>query len=173
MSAIINKPDSEKKIEGYLAVYNKHSRPITERGQTFLEIISTGAFKPALKRGNEIVLTLNHDFNRVLASTKDGSLKLFEDTYGLRFVAYVTNELARNVHELSARGNAVYCSFTFQTFDTEYIEYYDEKRGYPVKRINSFSKIYEGAILDAKTYPAYPHGTSASARSLSGQLEPN
>ena len=75
-------------VSGYINAVERNSKPISERVggkiRTFLERIKAGAFRTSLKRNANIPILLNHDPNRVLASTSDGSAVLEEDNIGLR-----------------------------------------------------------------------------------------
>lgn len=79
-------------ISGYVNVPGRESRPVmTPRGKV-IEVIEQGAFSDAIKRAGEVKMLLDHNENRSLASTKDGTLKLREDEIGLRAESVVTDE---------------------------------------------------------------------------------
>ena len=67
---------------GYAAVFNSDSEPLP-----FIERIAPGAFANSLSSRNEIKMFVNHDTTRVLASKRAGTLRLSEDTHGLRVEA--------------------------------------------------------------------------------------
>lgn len=68
------------KIRGLAAPFNSISRPIG----TFREIIAPGAFKKTLRENRaEIKALWNHNTGQVLASARNGSLKLRETELGL------------------------------------------------------------------------------------------
>ena len=67
---------------GYAAVFNSDSEPLP-----FIERIAPGAFANSLGSRNEIKMFVNHDTTRVLASKRAGTLRLSEDTHGLRVEA--------------------------------------------------------------------------------------
>ena len=70
-------------ITGYVNAIERYSKPIREnlRGQirTFIERIKAGVFRTALKRNDDVKVLLNHDYNREVATTKDGSAKPIEE----------------------------------------------------------------------------------------------
>ena len=100
-------------ISGYVNAVERYSKPITDslRGkvQTFVERIKAGAFHNALRR-NEVKVLLNHDNDRELATTKDGSAKLEEDNIGLRADVVITD---KEVVEKAKNGQLVGWSFGF------------------------------------------------------------
>jgi phage head maturation protease len=71
-------------VRGYACVFDTWSSPITENGVTFRERISSGAFRLA---GATIQATVNHHERTLFASTLDGSLSFWQDSYGLAFSA--------------------------------------------------------------------------------------
>lgn len=79
-------------LDGYVNVVGRDSRPvITPRGRC-IEQIEPRAFEKALERAENVDLLLNHDKDRKLGSTKEGSINLFEDNIGLRAIATVTDK---------------------------------------------------------------------------------
>jgi HK97 family phage prohead protease len=94
---------------GYAAVFNAPSEPLP-----FIERIAPGAFKRSLKARNDIKLLWNHDTGAVLGSTRAGTLKLEEDSYGLRVTAVLPDtNLGRDVRTLVQRGDVNAMSFGF------------------------------------------------------------
>lgn len=79
-------------ISGYVNVPGRQSRPVmTKRGKV-IEVIEQRAFQKAIDSAKEGVrMLLDHNPDRVLASTADKSLKAFEDEIGLRAEAIVTD----------------------------------------------------------------------------------
>jgi HK97 family phage prohead protease len=94
---------------GYAAVFNSPSEPLP-----FTERISPGAFKRSLKARNDIKLLYNHDSGAVLGSTRAGTLKLEEDSHGLRVTAVLPpTTLGKDVRTLVQRGDVNAMSFGF------------------------------------------------------------
>jgi HK97 family phage prohead protease len=94
---------------GYAAVFNSPSEPLP-----FIERIAPGAFKRSLKARNDIKLLWNHDTGAVLGSTRAGTLKLEEDSYGLRVTATLPpTSLGNDVKVLVQRGDVNAMSFGF------------------------------------------------------------
>ena len=67
---------------GYASVFNEPSQPLP-----FIEYVKPGAFKRSLSSRNRMMLLWNHDTSNPLASTRNGSLKLEEDSRGLKVTA--------------------------------------------------------------------------------------
>jgi uncharacterized protein len=94
---------------GYAAVFNSPSEPLP-----FIERIAPGAFKRSLKARNDIKLLWNHDTGSVLGSTRAGTLKLEEDSHGLRVTAMLPEtSLGKDVRTLVQRGDVSAMSFGF------------------------------------------------------------
>ena len=98
-------------VEGYAAVYNQE----TVIAGLFREVIRPGAFRSALKRGDDVTLNINHNDNFLLARTSSGTLELREDDKGL----FIRSELdpadpdvARLVPKMK-RGDLSEMSFAF------------------------------------------------------------
>lgn len=83
-------------FEGYAALFNSDSEPLP-----FIERIAPGAFKRSLQSRNEVKLLWNHDAGEPLASVRGGTLKLVEDSRGLKVQATLANTTrGRDVAEL-------------------------------------------------------------------------
>ncbi len=94
---------------GYAAVWNSASEPLP-----FIERIKQGAFKRSLQSRNEIKLLWNHDAGQILGSLRAGTLRLFEDNYGLRVEADLPDtQLGRDTAALLKRGDVNSMSFGF------------------------------------------------------------
>lgn len=79
-------------ISGYVNVPGRESRPVlTPRGKV-IEIIEQRAFARAIERSGGINMLLDHNREKVLASTSDGTLLVHEDEVGLRAESVVTDE---------------------------------------------------------------------------------
>ena len=146
-------------VTGYVNAVERLSKPIcsTLHGKitTFLERIKAGVFRSALKRNDEVFVLLNHDAERVLASTKEGTAKLEEDNIGLRAEITITD---KEVVQKAREGKLTGWSFGFIANDDEVrVEGENE-----VRTVNDMELI-EVSILDDTKSPAY-YGTSIEAR---------
>jgi len=83
-------------FEGYASVFNQPSEPLP-----FTEIVKPGAFKRSLQSRNRMMLLWNHDTSNPLASTRNGSLQLVEDDFGLKVRATLPQTtLGKDIAEL-------------------------------------------------------------------------
>ena len=146
-------------ISGYVNAVERLSKPIREtlhgKIRTFLERIKAGVFRTALKRNKNVLVLLNHDNNRVLASTEDGNAILEEDNIGLRAEITITDEeVVRKAREGKLSG----WSFGFIANDDEITT-----EGNDEIRTVTDMELLEVSILDETKAPAY-YGTSIESR---------
>ena len=147
-------------ISGYVNAVERFSKPIRGnlRGkvQRFIEKIKAGVFKTALKRNDKVEVRLNHDAERVLANTQDGTAILEEDNIGLRAVVTITDA---EVIAKAKNNELVGWSFGFYTNSDEV----DESGEMPTRSVSDIDLV-EVSILDNTKSPAY-YGTSIETRS--------
>lgn len=146
----------QAEIEGYVNAVERKSKPLRSRMGEFVERICKGAFKRAIDRNDDIKLLLNHDWNRELGGTKDGSLELTEDNIGLKARATITDP---DVIEKARNGDIVGWSFGFKDRD---VDRHDEN-GIPTRDVRDLD-LYEVSLLDRTKTPAYD-GTLVTVRS--------
>ena len=146
-------------ITGYVNAVERLSKPIREtlhgKVRTFLERIRAGAFRDALKRNDEVLVLLNHDNNRVLASTKGGTAVLEEDNIGLRAEITITDS---EVVQKAREGKLTGWSFGFIANDDEL-----SNEGNTEIRTVTSMELREVSILDDTKAPAY-YGTLIETR---------
>ena len=146
-------------ITGYVNAVERLSKPIREtlhgKIRTFLERIKAGVFRTALKRNKNVLVLLNHDMNRVLASTEDGNAVLEEDNIGLRAEITITDE---EVVTKAREGRLSGWSFGFIANEDEL-----SAEGKDEIRTVTDLELLEVSILDDTKAPAY-YGTSIEAR---------
>lgn len=146
-------------ISGYVNAVERLSKPIREtlhgKIRTFLERIKSGVFRTALKRNDNVLVLLNHDNNRVLASTKDGNAILDEDNIGLRAEITITD---KEVVQKAREGKLSGWSFGFIANNDEL-----STEGNDEIRTVTDMDLLEVSILDDTKTPAY-YGTSIEAR---------
>lgn len=135
-------------LEGYAAVVEAHAK-IAD----FEEVIARGAFTETLKSGDKLAL-VDHNPSQLLARTRNGSLKLAEDTRGLHFsIDLPKTTLADDVLALAEAGSLGGASFGF-------IAVRDRWTG----NLRTLEAIDLREISVVSAWPAYPE-TSVSARS--------
>lgn len=143
------------KIVGYAARFND----ITEIGGMFREKILPGAFRDSIA-ACDVRALFNHDPNRVLGRTANGTLVLAEDEFGLRYeITPPDTQDARDVMALLERGDVSGSSFSFalESGDSEW----DDDPEMPTRTIKRVAALFD---VGPVTYPAYPT-TTAGARS--------
>ena len=145
-------------ITGYVNAVERLSKPIREtlhgRVRTFLERIKAGVFRTALKR-NKVLVLLNHNPERVLASTDDGNAILEEDNIGLKADITICD---REVVQKAREGKLSGWSFGFIANDDELTT-----EGNDEIRTVTDMELLEVSILDETKSPAY-YGTSIESR---------
>lgn len=152
----------EMALEGYAASFNCLSQDLGG----FREMLKPGCFSRSLKEGADVKCTMNHDPNLLLGRVKNGSLKVSEDSYGLKFRCEldVASATARELHTAVRSGLIDECSFAFTLPDggDEWDESVDENgKRFARRSVRNCDLIDVSAV----TYPAYDKGTGVSARS--------
>lgn len=135
-------------LEGYAAVFEQRARIVD-----FDEMIARGAFADTLKAGDKLAL-VDHDTAKLLGRTRNGSLRLAEDTRGLHFeIALPKTSLADDVLALADAGSLGGASFGF-------IPTREAWQG----NLRTLQAIDLREISIVSAWPAYPQ-TSVTARS--------
>lgn len=136
---------------GYAAKFNSRS----ENLGGFVETIEPGAFRRTLQSRNDVKLLVNHDTGRVLASTRSGTLRLSEDSVGLKVEADLPNTTdGRDMAELLRRGDLSSMSFGFNVIK-------DAWSSDGTERTLKSVRLFETSIV---AFPAY-QATEAAVRS--------
>ena len=136
---------------GYAAKFNSRS----ENLGGFVETIEPGAFRRTLQSRNDVKLLVNHDTGRVLASTRSGTLRLSEDSVGLKVEADLPNTTdGRDMAELLRRGDLSSMSFGFNVIK-------DSWSSDGTERTLKSVRLFETSIV---AFPAYM-ATEAAVRS--------
>ena len=149
-------------IDGYVNAVERNSKPLNERGVTFIERIRAGAFKKAIARAQDIRLLLNHNAERDLGGIKDGNLELEEDNIGLRASTEITDP---EVIDEARKGNLTGWSFGFT--DNVVTQLQDSETGLPLRQVDDLN-LFEVSLLTKDKSPAYA-GTLVSVRSQDGE----
>lgn len=139
-------------ISGYVNAVGRDSRLIPDRRGAFVEQVEPGTFRRALSRGKPVELRLNH--RRVIGSTADGSLSLYEDAIGLHAEAVVTDpEVMEKARRKELRG----WSFGFRAPKDQW------QSTDPPRRFLQDLDLTEVSLIDQSMTPAYV-GTLVEAR---------
>lgn len=155
--------DDGLRFSGYAAVFDA----VADLGD-FTEEIRRGAFRKALAQGDNIPLTWDHDDRMPpLATTRGGTLRLTEDTRGLRVEADLDADhyMTPTLRSMIRRGDVSGMSFGFVAGRGNSL--IEERNGRPHRALTNFKKI-----LDVCTTwrPAYD-GTSAEIRSALAEIQ--
>lgn len=146
-------------VTGYVNAVERYSKPIRAnlRGkmQRFIEKIKAGAFKTALQRNGTVKVLLNHNPERELANTQNGTAILEEDNIGLRAEVTITDA---EVVEKAKNHKLIGWSFGFYSNADDV-----DENGSLTKRTVNDMDLIEVSILDDTKSPAY-YGTSIEMR---------
>lgn len=148
---------SEGKLYGYAALFDSLSEDLGG----FREIIRPGAFADSLRDYPDVRALAQHDSRMVLGRTKNGTLKLEEDSRGLRVEITPPNTSAgRDIVELVRRGDIDAMSFAFEVTDPrdEEVDYTGELPTRILRRV----RLFEVSLV---TFPAYAD-TQVALRSI-------
>ena len=144
-------------LDGYVNAVARDSRPmLDENGEKFVEQISPKTFQRAVEKNDDILCLLNHEHSRILGSTKDGNIELFEDNIGLRAICKITDsEVIEKAKENKLRG---------WSFGFEAVKEHEEpiKEGLKRRFIDEMN-LAEVSIIDERKIPCYV-GTSIETR---------
>ena len=152
-------------ISGYVTSVERWSKPLLANCggmiQRCIEKIKAGAFETALKRNNNVKVLLNHNKDRELANTLDGTAKLEEDNIGLRAEVTITDA---EVVEKARKHKLVGWSFGFYGNSVEV----GNENGMATRTVSDMD-LMEVSILDDTKSPAY-YGQSIETRSENGEV---
>ena len=146
-------------IDGYVNAVDRFSRPLFDsRLGQFVEKILPNVFKRAIARAKNIDVLLDHNPGRKLASTADGTAKIFEDNVGLRAIVEITDaEVVEKARAGKLRG------WSFGFCDAE--EQTRKADSGIIERTISELNLFEVSIIDDQMLPAYI-GTSIETRAV-------
>lgn len=135
-------------IDGYVNAVARDSRLIPDVKGSFREQIVPKAFQRALEKAENVDILLNHDKNRKLGSTTEGTLELFEDNIGLRAIATITDA---EVIEKAKRNELRGWSFGFYSVKDRWE---DIEEGIQRRYVEDL-ELTEVSIVDNTKVPAY------------------
>lgn len=149
-------------LDGYVNAVERFSKPLIDSSGKFIERVMPGVFKRALERTDDVPILLDHEDDKKLASTKDGTAKLYEDNIGLR--AIVETEDA-TVIEKAKKGLLRGWSFRMICNKQDRIP---KDNGITERTIRDLD-LLEVSVIDDKKIPAY-NGTSIEMRDNESKL---
>jgi HK97 family phage prohead protease len=140
---------------GYAAKFNTRSQNLGG----FIETIAPGAFTNSLSQGHDVRALFNHDPNIVLGRNRAGTLRLSQDSTGLRYEVDMPNTTAaRDLAESMRRGDISQSSFSFQVDPGG--DEWDDDEDVPIRTLRSV-RLFD---VSPVTYPAYLDTNSGIAQ---------
>lgn len=150
---------AEGKLVGYAAVFDSPSHDLGG----FREIVKPGAFTRSLTEFPDVLALVEHNPAFVLGRTTNGTLRIIQDTRGLRVEIDPANtSYARDIVELVRRGDVAGMSFRFKPFPGG--AFMDPKSG--IRTLSSVQLREVSVVVD----PAYP-AASVEARSAFEEVQ--
>lgn len=150
----LEKEEEKYIVEGYACVFEQDTVLYSFDGVDYKEIVDRKAFDGC--QMNDVVMNYNHS-GKPVARTKNGSLNLTIDDYGLKIKANLgLSEESRRLYEEITNGLIDKMSFAFTIKEDSY----DNKEH--TRRVLQIDRLFDVAAVDI---PAYEQ-TSISARSL-------
>jgi len=148
--------DGNITICGYAAVFDMLSEPLGG----WREQIAAGAFNDCL--GDDVRALFNHDASAVLGRTVSKTLRIAQDSRGLKYeVDLPDTQAARDLVTSIERGDVSQSSFAFRVAPNG--DRWDENDdGVYIRTITKVARLYD---VSPVTYPAYPDA-SVGLRSL-------
>lgn len=148
--------DGTMKVSGYVNETGKRSNMLGQ-AKKFVEVIKPGAFTKAINnKKRDIDFLDEHDSKRILASTRNGSLELYEDERGLFMSATIApTSWGKDTYTLIDSGILKNMSFGFRSLKDSW------------KRLES--NVYERVVEDLELFevsvvrvPAYSQSSIAA-----------
>lgn len=150
--------DGQLKVGGYINVTERESEMLfnKKKGKWFKEVMKKGVFQRAINKAAQgIPLLFEHNWDKQLASTDEGSLILKEDNIGLRFDAVINDQ---NIYQQVKAGVINSCSFGFRALEERFqeIDYRLEKRFVSAIELLEVSLVknpaYVGSLCETRSY---------------------
>jgi HK97 family phage prohead protease len=148
--------EEKRQIVGKAVVYNSLSHDLGG----FREMILPGAFNKTLSEESAKKAYWNHNSDRVLGSTKSGTLRLEDRTDGLYFEIDPPDWAEEHLESIK-RGDVDQMSFGFRTIKDSW----EEHDGYIIRKLHEV-QLFE---VSPVAMPAYPQ-TDAQARAIPEEL---
>lgn len=158
----VSTDDDAMKVAGYVNKNGSVSEILSEDGVVFQETILPQAFTNALAKDDEICFYLEHDPNKILATTKNGTLEVNQDDTGLHMSATIVPTTdGVNAYKLIKSGIITNMSFGFLVNEDSW----DTDGSVPLRTVTDLDLLEVSAVKN----PAYTSST-ISARSKNEKL---
>lgn len=142
-------------IDGYVNVTGKKSRPVITPHGKCIEVIEERAFESAIQKSGDISVTVDHDKSHIYASTRDGTVKLYEDNIGLHADVLITDP---DLIEIAKKGKIRGWSFGMYNVIDELEQRTDD---IPIRHVKDF--LLDHLTLVVNKTPVYS-ATSVEVR---------
>lgn len=153
--------EENQKMTGYAAVFDQQATVDTWWGDTYKESIKKGAFAKSINE-SDIFAVWNHNPDIVLGSSRNKTLVLSEDDYGLSIEIEPPNSSeGRSKLESVKRGDVKKMSFAFEVIKENIVKTKDANGKEIAERTLIEVKLWE---VSPVVWPAYV-GTTLGARS--------
>jgi uncharacterized protein len=138
-------------MRGHAAVFNRDSLDLGG----FTERIAPNAFADALNGSPDVHLVSEHDMARPLARTKNGTLELREDPFGLHVWARINTHTSYGKDEVVKLRDGLVDGMSFAfTVNPQDEEWDTRDDGTVVRTINRVSGLYDVSVVAQGAYPA-------------------
>lgn len=139
--------DGTRTLVGYGAVFGKFSQDLGG----FREIIDPAAFNRTIQNQKDILVTVNHNVDRLLGRTAAGTARVNVDEVGVRYEVDIPDTMdGRDAMTLATRGDLFGSSFTFATVADDWAKDEDGRRVRTLKEVRLFElgPVVSPAYLD-------------------------
>jgi len=134
-------------ISGYVTVPGRESRPVQTPSGIVREVIGQGVFSDAIARADIIRLLVDHNTDRVYATTLSG-LSLYEDAVGVFADAYIDDE---DLIDAIRNGRVKGWSFDMSNVEDEITPATDTEP-LPIRHVTKFDISEISIIIDMIPY---------------------
>jgi HK97 family phage prohead protease len=166
MFAAAGSPDAKgaPTVRGHAAVFNRLSHDLGG----FRVKIAPGAFTKVLDSNPDVHLVIDHDTRYVLARTKNNTLELREDPYGLHMWARMVNTTyAKDLALLMEGGYVDQMSFACDIGSSEWTE---DNDGNITRTIDEVAALYDVTICAQGAFPQTDAQLVASLKDAGADL---
>jgi HK97 family phage prohead protease len=156
-SSMVTNDDGTLTVSGYVNKTNQYSEMLG-RESRFKEVIKPGAWQRAIDKAKEIHFYAEHDKNKILSSTRNGSLELREDEQGLYMTATISpTSWGKDYYQLIKDGILQNMSFGFRAIKDSW-----RNLGDHFERTVSDLDLFEVSVVRDPAYAS----SSISARGI-------
>jgi phage prohead protease, HK97 family len=145
-STTLSADEENQKLVGYAVKWNSPSKVLY---CDFVESFAPKAFTESLASGEDIRALFEHDYAKLLGRTSAGTLKLEEDSIGLRFeLTPPDTTLGKDLLVSVSRGDIKGMSFGFRATQEEWN--FDVE---PCQRTVTKADLFEVTVTSVPAYP--------------------